>query len=148
MLLSGSEAPRLIEGAAASLRKRRDLRNPLDPDLAPRLVTAAIYQQRLCAAPRRLIIPACYEFGGGLRPVNTRCNFLGLVFTSFCLHGCCLEPADLLPGLCCLFLEGNLSVLGVALAKGGRGELKIHISWTPKAFVCFIPPRNLQREEP
>lgn len=87
MLLSGSEAPWLIEGDAASLRKRRDLRNPLDPDLAPRLVTTAIYQQRLCAAPRRLIIPACYEFGGGLQPVNTRCNFPGLVFTSFACTG-------------------------------------------------------------
>lgn len=32
-----------IEGDAAGLRKRRDLRNPLDPDLAQSLVTAAIY---------------------------------------------------------------------------------------------------------
>lgn len=58
-----------IKGDAAGLRKRRDLRNPLDPDLAPSLATAAIYRPRLCEAPRGLIISVLYKLGGGLRPV-------------------------------------------------------------------------------
>lgn len=83
-----------IEGDAAGLRKRRDLRNPLDPDLAQSLVTAAIYHPRLCEAPSDLIISVFYEFGGGLwacLPVNTNCNFLVLVFISS-LHRCRLAP--------------------------------------------------------